>query len=195
MDCRNGGTKARILTECESTAAAKRQNAGTALHARGFAPSISLSQESFARRQHCRWLSTATTPNGSAGAAAPPGSVGDTARELDASRIPRKVFIKRQGGADWAEVTAHDGISVAGLKEQIKAKLELKESLDALTLHVTKDKAGNDLGAALDSTDSIAEVLSTAQLPADKKVRIVVKVVTAASAAESGTSNDAAPRS
>ncbi len=190
MHCRNGGTKARILTECESTAVAKRQNAGTALHARGFAPSISLSQESFARKQYCRWFSTATTPNGSAGSVAPADSVGDTARELDGSRIPRKLFVKRQGGADWVKLstTASD---VGDIKEEIKAKLELKEPLDALTLHVAKDNAGTDLGAALNSRSTLAD--AGVQSGASIVVKVVT-VVTAASAAESGTSNDAAPR-
>jgi hypothetical protein len=169
------------LTECESTAVAKCQNAGTALHARGFAPSVL--QESFARKQYCRWFSTSTTPttpDGSAGSVAPADSVGNTARELDASSIPRKVFVKRQGGADWAEVTAHGGMSVAGLKKQIMKEFPSLRDKDPdfLTLHVAKDNAGTDLGAALDSRSTLADA------GVQSGASIVVKVVTAVSTGE-----------
>jgi hypothetical protein len=88
------------------------------------------------------------------------------------------VFVKREGSADWAEVVAGTDTSVARLTKAIVAELKLEgERLSALTLHVARDKAGKDLGDALDSSDT----LSAANLQAGAK--IVVKMAGAAAAA------------
>jgi hypothetical protein len=105
---------------------------------------------------------------------------------------PRTLFVKREGDAAWAEVTAEVSISVARLtKEIVKELPSLRDKdLSTLTLHVAKDKAGTDLEAALDSTDTIEEALS--QHAAMKKTRIVVKVAGAGSAAPAAAGLDAA---
>jgi hypothetical protein len=91
-----------------------------------------------------------------------------------------RLFVKRENGVDWAELlpVVSNITSVVALKEQLKEKLELKEPLDAFTLHVAKDRHGRDLGDALDSTGTVAEALCLLQLAADQanRVRIVAKV-------------------
>ncbi len=86
------------------------------------------------------------------------------------------VFFRPEGNPVWdAALDVTPDLPVFRLSQKIKAHWKLDE-LTTLTLHIAKDKAGKELGAALDGSNSLREELSTAELPADKKIRIVVKV-------------------
>jgi len=88
------------------------------------------------------------------------------------------VFVKREGSASWAKVKSA-ALDVADLTKAIVAELPSLQGqdLDTLTLHVARDKAGKDVGDALDSNDTLAAV----DLLAGAK--IVIKVAGAAAAA------------
>ncbi len=113
---------------------------------------------------------SATTGGGVDAAAGPIGQSGAIA---DGTLT---VFVKREGGADWAKVESA-ALYVADLKKAIVAELDIKEPLDSLTLHVARDKAGKDVGDALDSSDTLAAVSLLAG------AKLVVKVAGAAAAA------------
>jgi hypothetical protein len=100
---------------------------------------------------------------------------------------PRTLFVKREGGADFAVLDAKPDLLVGLLKKEIVKELPSLRGvdLDALTLHVAKDKAGTDLEAALDSRTTVAAA------GLENGASIVIKVAGAGSAASSAASLDA----
>ncbi len=110
---------------------------------------------------------SATKGGGIVAAAGPIGQSGAIAGDGTLT-----LFVKREGDPSWAEVVVGSGASVARLTEAVQAKLPSLVGKDAstLTLHVARDKAGKDVGVALDSSDSLAAV----NLQAGAK--IVIKV-------------------
>jgi len=86
------------------------------------------------------------------------------------------LWVKRDGAPRFVKLRA-TAADVDDLTEVIVKKLKLEERRSTLTLHVAADTdtEGKDLGAALDSTDSIEEAL-----PQAGKIRIVIKAAGAA---------------
>ena len=130
-----------------------------------------------------RFFST-TAIGGVVAAAGPVGNSGASAGDRTLT-----VFVKREGDPSWAEVVLTNNATVARLTKAIVAELPSLQGKDAstLTLHVARDKAGTDLGDALESSDMLAAV----NLQAGTK--IVVKVAGAAGAAAPGEQS-ASPR-
>jgi len=99
-----------------------------------------------------------------------------SARQFSTASSTRTLFVKREGDAGWAKMTS-TALDVADLTEDIARALKLEVRTSAITLHLATDKAGGNVGDALDGTDSVHEALATAASSSvDGKVRIVVKV-------------------
>lgn len=132
-------------------------------------------------------FSTATTGDAASAKAIPSSS--EQARPKEHTTVPlaepRTLFVKREGDADWAAVSMDSAATVACLKEEIVRKLAITERLSTITLHVAKDNAGMDLGAALDSRATV----TAAEL--ENGASIVVKIAGALSAAPTAASLDA----
>lgn len=123
-----------------------------------------------------------TTPESNAQGISSGGGGGrvspSTRRRLE--RLPsspeRTFFIKAEGDPDLAKLKTRTE-DVADLKEEIIMKLPRLKLFNpsAITLHVAKDKDCNDLGDALDATDSLTDALHGA-MAIKGIIRIVVKV-------------------
>jgi hypothetical protein len=129
----------------------------------------------------------------SASAPAPPAAAASGAPEASAAL---QLYVQREGGADWAEISVGSGTTVAGLKEEIVRKLPSLQGkvLSSISLHAAQ--VDEDTGAVLRVEEAVLPSRKAlAALPVlQSGASIVVKVAGAPTMPVPGESPLAATR-
>jgi len=95
-----------------------------------------------------------------------------------ASAVERTFWVKLGDDLRFVKLRS-SAADVDDLIREIAKELDVTARLGTITAHVARDREGRDLGAALESTDSVKDAL-----PEADKIRIVIKVAAPATGGE-----------
>jgi len=94
-----------------------------------------------------------------------------SARQISTAGSARTLFVKREGGAAWAELSVVSDMTVARLTKEIALELKLDAPMDSITLHV----------ATVDETTGAVLHVAAAALPSRKALADIIELRAGAS--------------